>query len=75
MDSTPQNYWRKCSTCKQPIGLGANYYICSVSTCNGDRKGYVFCGMQCFESHVPGARHKNAGAIEKTAPKTPHVVS
>lgn len=24
--------------------------------------------MQCFESHLPGARHRDAGAIEKTAP-------
>ena len=27
--------------------------------------------MQCFESHLPGARHRDAGAIEKTAPMTP----
>ena len=25
--------------------------------------------MQCFESHLPGARHRDAGAIEKTAPR------
>lgn len=24
--------------------------------------------MTCFESHLPGARHRDAGAIEKTAP-------
>jgi histone H3/H4 len=27
--------------------------------------------MQCFETHLPGARHKDAGAIEKTAPRVP----
>ncbi|HEY8271897.1 MAG TPA: hypothetical protein VIG33_13485 [Pseudobdellovibrionaceae bacterium] len=75
MEAASQNFWRKCSTCKKPIGLGAPYYVCSVSTCNGQRTGYVFCGIQCFESHVPGARHKNAGAIEKTAPKIPYVGS
>lgn len=75
MDSLPQNFWRKCSSCKKPIALGATYYVCSVSTCNGQRTGYVFCSVLCFESHVPGARHKNAGAIEKTAPKVPHVGS
>lgn len=64
-----QNLWRKCSTCKKPINLGAKYYVCSVSTCNGQRTGYVFCSMQCFETHLPGARHRDAGAIEKYAPK------
>ena len=68
MDSTL--VWRQCSTCKKPILLGARYYVCSVSTCNGQRTGYVFCGMTCFESHLPGARHRDAGAIEKFAPKT-----
>ncbi len=24
--------------------------------------------MTCFEAHLPGARHRDAGAIEKTAP-------
>ncbi len=67
-----QNFWRKCSACKNPIGLGANYYVCSVSTCNGQRTGYVFCGMQCFERHLPEARHRDAGAIEKKAPMTAH---
>lgn len=72
MDSATQNFWRKCSTCKKPIGLNSPYYVCSVSTCNGQRTGYVFCSVTCFESHVPGARHKNAGAIEKISPKVPH---
>lgn len=75
MSEAEQSFWRKCSTCKKAIGLGAAYYVCSVSTCNGQRTGYVFCGIQCFETHIPGARHKNAGAIEKIAPKTPHVGS
>lgn len=26
--------------------------------------------MTCFEAHLPGARHRDAGAIEKIAPKT-----
>lgn len=61
--------WKKCSTCKKPINTGARYYVCSVSTCNGQRTGYVFCSVICFESHLPGARHRDAGAIEKMAPK------
>jgi len=24
--------------------------------------------MQCFESHLPGARHRDAGALEKVSP-------
>lgn len=71
MEQEAANVWRKCSVCKKSILLGSPYYVCSVSTCNGQRTGYVFCGMQCFETHLPGARHKSAGAIEKMAPKTP----
>lgn len=65
--------WKKCSTCKKPIGLGGKYFVCSVSTCSGLRTGYVFCGMMCFESHLPGARHRDAGAVEKVAPMTMEV--
>lgn len=66
-----QSYWRKCSTCKKPLGYGVEHFVCSVSTCNGQRTGYVFCGMSCFESHLPGARHRDAGAVRKTAPAGP----
>lgn len=66
--STPQ-FWRKCSSCKKPILLNSKYFACSVSTCNGERTGYVFCSIPCFETHLPGARHRDAGAIEKVAPK------
>lgn len=68
MDMT-QNFWKKCSSCKKPISLNAKYYECSVSTCTGDRTGYVFCSIPCFEVHLPGARHRSAGAVEKTAPR------
>lgn len=64
----PANLWKKCSTCKKPILLGQKYYVCSVSTCTGQRTGYSFCSVTCFEAHLPGARHRDAGAIEKTAP-------
>lgn len=65
-----ENTWRPCSSCKKPISFGATYFICSVSTCNGQRTGYVFCSIPCFERHLPVARHKDAGAIEKKAPAT-----
>ena len=61
-------FWRKCSSCKKTIGFGSRYYACSVSTCNGQRTGYVFCSVPCFEVHLPGARHKDAAAIEQKAP-------
>jgi hypothetical protein len=68
MASDAANVWRVCSACKKPILQGAKYYVCSVSTCNGQRTGYVFCTFLCFERHLPEARHRDAGAVEKTAP-------
>ena len=63
-----ENFWRKCSSCKKSIGYNQKYYVCSVSTCNGQRTGYVFCTVFCWEVHVPGANHRDAGAIEKMSP-------
>lgn len=60
--------WRKCSVCKSEIGHSTTYYVCSVSTCNAQRTNFVFCSVPCFERHLPGARHRDAGAIEKTSP-------
>jgi hypothetical protein len=68
MENTEQSNWRKCNSCKKPIAFNARYYVCSVSTCNGQRTGYVFCSVPCFEIHLPGARHKDAAAIEQKAP-------
>jgi len=68
MESVTPQFWKKCSSCKKPIALGAKYYVCSVSTCNGQRTGYVFCSVACFEVHLPAARHKDAAAIEMKAP-------
>lgn len=64
----PDTFWKKCSSCKKPIGFSTKYFICSVSTCNGERTGYVFCSVPCFERHLPGARHRDAGAVEKMSP-------
>ena len=68
MEQTADNVWKKCSSCKKNIALGVRYYVCSVSTCNGQRTGYVFCSVSCFEVHLPTARHKDAAAIEMKAP-------
>lgn len=67
-----ENFWRKCSTCKKEIGFRAKYYECSVSTCTGLRTGYVFCSVSCWEVHLPGAKHRDAGAIEKISPSIGH---
>lgn len=68
METSEANVWKKCSRCKKGIPFSTEYFVCSVSTCNGMRTGYVFCDMNCFESHLPGARHRDAGAIRKTSP-------
>lgn len=60
--------WKKCSICKTPVAFSQKYYACSVSSCNGKRTGYVFCSVACFDQHIPGARHKSAGAVEEKAP-------
>ncbi len=62
------DFWRRCSSCKNPIKYSANYYVCSVSTCNRKRIGYVFDSVHCWERHLPGARHKDAAAVEAKAP-------
>lgn len=60
--------WKPCSSCKKEITFNSKYYECSVSTCTGQRTGYVFCSVQCWERHVPGAKHRDAAAVEKKSP-------
>ena len=67
MNQTTDNIWKKCSSCKKNIHVGEKYYICSVSSCQGQRTGYQFCSVACFESHLPGARHRDAWALERKA--------
>lgn len=69
-DSPVSSAWRKCSTCKTPIELGNIYFECSVSTCNRRGTSYVFCSVNCWDAHVPMMRHKEAYALERTAPTT-----
>jgi hypothetical protein len=63
--------WRRCSACKQPIALGATYWVCNVSTCNRSRTALAFCSLTCWEVHLPEAHHREAWALERTAPRTP----
>lgn len=60
--------WKRCSSCKKPIPFRATYFVCSVSTCTRKRTGFVFCSVDCWETHLPMMRHREAWAVEETAP-------
>ena len=60
--------WRVCSSCKTPIAFGSLHWTCSVSTCNRKRTSLVFCSVDCWDAHVPVMRHREAWAVEQTAP-------
>ena len=61
-------WWRRCSICKKEIGYDTPYYVCSVSTCQGKRTGYIFCSVACWDGHLGFARHREAYAEERTSP-------
>jgi len=63
-----QATWRHCNMCKVGIGFEAEYFICSVSTCNRKRTGLFFCSLACFEAHLPTARHRDAWAERQRSP-------
>lgn len=54
--------------CKKDIPFRAKYYLCSVSTCRGKRKGLVFCSPVCWDGHLGFARHRESYAEEALAP-------
>lgn len=56
-----------CAMCKNPILMGSKYFKCTVSTCNTKRLKLAFCSIVCWDAHVPGARHRDAAAIEVVA--------
>lgn len=60
--------WKVCSSCRKPIAHGATYFVCSVSTCNRARTALFFCSIDCWDAHLPEARHRDAWAEEKRAP-------
>src|ERR1044071_7608151 len=64
----PRSFYRRCTTCKDPIAFEARYFKCSVSTCNRKRLTLVFCSVSCWEAHQADARHRDAGAEEARAP-------
>ena len=60
--------WKACSTCKKPIAFATKYFVCSVSTCQRERVGFVFCAEDCWDAHVPMMRHRESWAEERRAP-------
>jgi hypothetical protein len=66
--SVPTPYG-KCSICGKVIYYGGVYYVCSVSTCNTKRLPKHFCSWDCWDAHLPDARHRRAECIEENAPR------
>jgi hypothetical protein len=76
MDGTADaSTWRVCSACKKPILWNESYYVCSVSSCNRARAPYVFCRIECWDSHVPVMNHRDAWAEERVAPARPRATA
>lgn len=65
---SPEDTFKKCSTCREPILFEQKYWACSVSTCNRSKLALYFCSLPCWEAHVPEARHRDAWAEEQKAP-------
>ena len=60
--------FKVCSTCRKPIPFGANYYQCSVSTCQRGKTALFFCSVECWDAHLPMMRHREAWAEAVRAP-------
>jgi hypothetical protein len=54
--------------CKTPLGEGTSYVRCSVSSCNSGKFKLRFCGVACWQAHLPTARHRNAEYVEESSP-------
>jgi len=62
--------FRRCSSCKQDIALGAKYWVCSISTCNRNRTALAFCSTNCWDAHLGFVNHRESWAEERKAPLT-----
>ena len=63
-----QTGWARCNSCKGDIDFSQLYYVCSVSTCNRKGSDFRFCSVECWDTHVPVMRHRDAWAEERRAP-------
>ena len=66
--TTPETFWRRCSSCKREIRFSVPYWTCSVSTCNRKGSSFVFCSVACWNAHVPTMRHRESWAEEQSSP-------
>ena len=66
METSPA--WARCNSCKGDIDFDQTYYVCSVSTCNRKETELRFCSVECWDTHVPVMRHREAWAEEKRSP-------
>lgn len=72
MEKSPAtSVWKNCSICGKPIGFGAPYWACNVSTCNKKTGGFSFCSVECWDVHLPTMNHREAWAEERKAPPKP----
>jgi len=60
--------WKKCSSCRNPLLFGGDYWACNVSTCNRPRTFLAFCSVSCWDAHLASIRHRDTWAEEKKAP-------
>lgn len=61
--------WLSCSECKQSIGFGRTYWLCSVSTCQKSKLRLVYCSVACWDSHLSETPHREAWAVEAVSPQ------
>lgn len=66
-----ERFFGRCCMCRKEIPFGSTYFLCSVKTCNLGKTRLYFCSPECFEAHLPTARHRNASCIQEQAPPKP----
>lgn len=66
-----KTFYMRCSVCKGEIKWGAAWFKCTVSTCNRTRIALAFCSTDCWDTHLPEARHRDPGFTEHKAPNPP----
>jgi hypothetical protein len=62
------SHWRPCSSCKTAIAFEKTHWVCSISTCNHKRTGFVFCSVECWDTHLGVVYHRESYALERRAP-------
>jgi hypothetical protein len=51
-----------------PLGFGAEYWACNVTTCNRGRTALAFCSVSCWDAHLAVVPHRESWAVERRAP-------